>query len=102
LDAIPGDLEHPWSQRDVFQIDTEGRLTHEEGLALFDSAKKKLAERGFVHVFVPEHSRKMTQICQLRELETVSAQKIAVFGQRREMRSRPSISCAKPETIEIR
>ena len=58
---------------EVKTINTEGKLTHEEGLALFDSAKKNLAERGFVHVFVPEYSRKMTQICQLRELETVSA-----------------------------
>ena len=58
---------------EIKTINTEDKLTHEEGLALFDFAKKNLAERGFVHVFVPEYSRKMTQICQLRELETVGA-----------------------------
>ncbi len=35
---------------EVKTINTEGRLTREEGLAMFNSAKKNLAERGFVHV----------------------------------------------------
>jgi hypothetical protein len=58
---------------EVETINTEGRLTRDEGLAMFNSAKQNLAERGFVHVIVPEYSRKMTKICQLRELETVVA-----------------------------
>ena len=58
---------------EVKTINTEDRLTREEGLALFDSAKKNLAERGFIHAFVPEYSRKMQHVDQLSELEAVGA-----------------------------
>ena len=57
---------------EVKTINTEGGLTREEGLAMFNSAKKNLAERGFIHAFVPDDSRKMQQACQLSELEAVS------------------------------
>jgi hypothetical protein len=46
---------------EVKTINTEGGLTREEGLAMFNSAKKNLAEHGFIHAFVPDYSRKMQQ-----------------------------------------
>jgi hypothetical protein len=58
---------------EVKTINTEGRLTREEGLAMFNAAKKNLAERGFIHTFVPDYSRKMPQVYQVSELETVMA-----------------------------
>ena len=61
---------------EVKTINTEGRLTCEEGLAMFNAAKKNLAERGFIYAFVPGHVRKMQQMQhahQSCELEEVSA-----------------------------
>src|SRR6266702_7182106 len=59
--------------REVETINTEGRLTREEGLAMFNAAKKNLAERGFLHAFAPDYSRKMQHAYQSYELEEVSA-----------------------------
>ena len=58
---------------EVKTINTEDTLTREEGLAIFNAAKRNLAERGFIHVIVPEYSRKMSQLCRLSEPEVVSA-----------------------------
>ena len=58
---------------EVKTINTEDRLTREEGLATFNAAKKNLAERGFIHAFVPEYSRKTQPVDQLSELEAVGA-----------------------------
>ncbi|MGC2615221.1 MAG: hypothetical protein WA354_14400 [Terracidiphilus sp.] len=58
---------------EVKTLDTEGRLTHEEGLAMFNAAKKKLAERGFIYGFVQNYSRKMRHVHQLSQPEAVIA-----------------------------
>jgi len=58
---------------EVKTVNTDDKLTHEEAFAMFDAAKKNLAERGFIHAFVPEHSRRMLHGHQTCELEAVSA-----------------------------
>ena len=64
------------SERFIHEVDsisTESDLTQQDGLAMYDTAKKKLAQRGFIHTFVHEHSRKKPQEYQLLEPESVSA-----------------------------
>lgn len=46
---------------EVKTINTEDKLSREEGLALFSAAKKSLAERGFIHGFVQD-SRTLASI----------------------------------------
>ncbi|MGB8030829.1 MAG: hypothetical protein WCF30_14350 [Terracidiphilus sp.] len=58
---------------EVNSVSTEGRLTREEALAMYNTAKNKLAQRGFIHAFAPNYSRKMPHKHQLCELEAVSA-----------------------------
>jgi hypothetical protein len=58
---------------EVTAISTESDLTHQEALAMYDSAKKKLAQRGFVHAFVQDYSRKQPHEHELSVLEPVSA-----------------------------
>lgn len=58
---------------EVTSISTEGELTHQEGLEMYDTAKKRLARKGFIHAFVPDYSRKLPHGYQLCELEAASA-----------------------------
>ena len=58
---------------EVASISTESDLTHQEANAMYDTAKKKLAQHGFVHTFVQDFGRKMAKMCQARELELVVA-----------------------------
>jgi hypothetical protein len=53
---------------EVESINTEGALTRDEGLALFNAAKKNLAELGFIHAFVQDYGRKRPQVYQLSDL----------------------------------
>lgn len=54
-------------------ISTESDLTHEEALAMYDAAKQKLAQRGFVHAFAQDYKRKKPREQQACGLELVSA-----------------------------
>jgi len=56
----------------VDSINTEDKLTYEQALAMYDTAKNKLAQRGFVHSFVQDYSRKEPHAHQVREFEAVS------------------------------
>lgn len=58
---------------EVDSISTEDRLTHEQALVMYNTAKQKLAEKGFIYSVVPDCSRKKPQAYQLCELEAVSA-----------------------------
>jgi hypothetical protein len=58
---------------EVSLISTEDELTYEEAVAVYDRAKQKLAERGFVHSFFPARSRKNPHAFRSIELEAVSA-----------------------------
>ncbi len=47
--------------RFIYEVDTIGTgetLSHQEALALYHEAKRELAERGFVHAFLPDDKRK--------------------------------------------
>ena len=39
----------------VMSIEMEDELTHQRALAIYDDAKYRLAQRGFVHSFVTDH-----------------------------------------------
>jgi hypothetical protein len=43
---------------EVSSISAEDDLTQEQAVAMYDRTKRKLAERGFVHSFSPDRSRK--------------------------------------------
>lgn len=58
---------------DVASISTESDLTQQEALAMYNLEKKKLAQRGFIHTFVPDFNRKKPHEYQLLELEAISA-----------------------------
>ena len=58
---------------EVTSISTECDLTHKEALGMYDKAKQKLAERGFVHAFVQDNIRKQAREHGVGELELVSA-----------------------------
>lgn len=58
---------------EINSISTESRLTREEALEMYNTAKLKLADQGFIHEFAPDHSRKMPHAYQLREVGAVSA-----------------------------
>ena len=58
---------------EVSSISTEDELTYEEAVAMYDRTKQKLAERGFVHSFTPDHSRKTRPASRSFEPEAVSA-----------------------------
>jgi len=58
---------------EVTSISTESDLTHQEAHALYKTAKKKLAQRGFVHSFVSNYNRKEPHEYRLCELESVGA-----------------------------
>jgi hypothetical protein len=58
---------------EVSSISTESNLTYQDAHAMYNTAKIKLAHRGFIHVFAPDFSRKMPHAYQLCELEAVSA-----------------------------
>lgn len=56
----------------VSSVDTIGEsdtLSHQEGLALYEDAKQKLARAGFVHAFRPDCVRKGPQNYQLYTIE---------------------------------
>jgi hypothetical protein len=56
---------------EVDSISTEDRLTYEQALALYDTAKNKLAQRGFIHSYVQDYGRKAPHPHRLSELEAV-------------------------------
>ncbi len=58
---------------EVASISTESDLTHQEAHTMYDTAKKQLAQRGFVHTFLQDFGRKKPQEYQVFELEVVSA-----------------------------
>jgi hypothetical protein len=57
----------------VDSINTEDKLTYEQALAMYDTAKRKLTQRGFIHSFVQDYSRKKPHVLQSCEFEAVSA-----------------------------
>lgn len=62
------------SERFVFEvtsINTESELTRQEAFAMYNNAKKRLAERGFIHSFVPDFDRKKPH--EYRLFESASA-----------------------------
>ena len=58
---------------EVTSISTESDLTHQEAHAMYETAKKKIAQRGFIHAFVQDHNRKKLRELPLCELDLVSA-----------------------------
>jgi hypothetical protein len=58
---------------EIISISTQSDLTHEEAVAMYDTAKKKLTQRGFIHAFIQDYRRRKPQENQLCELEAVSA-----------------------------
>jgi hypothetical protein len=51
---------------EVTSISAESDLTHKEALAMYDTAKEKLAQRGFVHTFAQDYNRNKVrehQVC---------------------------------------
>ena len=51
--------------RFIYEVDAIGAgesLGHQEALELYHEAKRKLAQRGFVHSFLPEDKRKDSRI----------------------------------------
>jgi hypothetical protein len=57
----------------VTSISTDGEMTHEEALAMYNTAKRKLAQGGFVHAFVPAYTRKMPHAYELFQPESATA-----------------------------
>ena len=58
---------------EVCSISTDSDLTYEEGIAMFNQAKERLAVKGFVHSFVPGSDRKLPRVCQSMEAAAVTA-----------------------------
>jgi hypothetical protein len=58
---------------EVTSISAEGEMTHEEALAMYNNAKRKLAQRGFIHAFGPGVSRKMPNAHELFQPESATA-----------------------------
>ena len=58
---------------EVMSISAEEELTRQEALAMYNAAKKKLAERGFLHAFRPDCNRKRSHELRLLEQELVVA-----------------------------
>jgi len=52
---------------EVCSISTESNLTFQDAHAMHNTAKIKLAHRGFIHVFAPDFSRKTPHAYQLCE-----------------------------------
>jgi hypothetical protein len=64
------------AQRFVYQvmsIEVENELTHQRALAIYDDAKQRLAQRGFVHSFVMNYRSKSPHADQLPMAERVTA-----------------------------
>jgi hypothetical protein len=58
---------------EVTSISADSDLTHQKALGMYDLAKKRLAQRGFIHTFVQDYARKKPREYQGCELEAVSA-----------------------------
>ena len=58
---------------EVKSISADGEMTHEEALSMYNAAKIRLAERGFIHAFAPGYTRKMPHAYQLFQPESVTA-----------------------------
>jgi len=59
--------------REVSSINTEDETTYEDALVMYNTARRNLAQLGFIHSFVPDCSRKGPHAYRLFEPETVSA-----------------------------
>jgi hypothetical protein len=58
---------------EVTSISTESDLNRQEAHEMYDTAKKRLAQRGFVHTIVQDFGRKKPREHGVGELELVSA-----------------------------
>ncbi len=58
---------------EIMSISTEGEMTQEEALAMYNNTKRKLAQRGFIHAFAPGYTRKMPHAYRLFQPESVTA-----------------------------
>ncbi len=59
--------------REVSSINTEDEMTYEDAFAMYSTARRKLAQLGFIHSFVPDCNSKGSHTCRLFEPETVGA-----------------------------
>jgi hypothetical protein len=59
--------------REVSSINTEEETTYEDALGMYNTARRKLAQLGFIHSFVPDSRRKGPHAYRLFEPESVSA-----------------------------
>jgi hypothetical protein len=57
----------------VVSIEVEDELTHQRALAIYDDAKQRLAQRGFVHSFVMEYRSRSPQADPLSVAEQATA-----------------------------
>ena len=57
----------------VTSISAEGEMTHEEALSMYNDAKRKISQRGFIHAFMPGYTRKMPHAYQLFQPESATA-----------------------------
>ena len=57
----------------VMSIEIEDELTRQRALAIYDDAKRRLAQRGFVHSFVMDYRSKSLQADQFPALEQATA-----------------------------
>ena len=58
---------------EVMSIEIEDELTRQRALAIYDDAKRRLAERGFVHSFVMDFRPRSPQADPLSVAEQVTA-----------------------------
>jgi hypothetical protein len=57
----------------VMSIEIEDELTHQRALAIYDEAKQRLAQRGFVHSFVMDYRSRSPKADQLPVAEQATA-----------------------------
>lgn len=50
---------------DVTSIRTEEQMTYEDGLEAYNSARRRLAEKGFIHSFIPDFLRTKPHVYQV-------------------------------------
>ena len=68
-----------WDERtqrffyEVMSVEIEDELTHQRALALYDEAKQRLAQRGFVHSFVMDYRSKRPQADHVAVAEEATA-----------------------------